>query len=151
MLAPWRGRPQHAPRGRAQAPHHPLTNLQVMQKRALEHPKITVLWDSAVEEAYGNERVRRCGGDALPEVSGGDVRPAAGACKAEIPFLKPLRCTSDTGPARRRQGEEPEERRGHGPAHLGPLLCHWCGHSDLWVRCAQYAPGCLLLSHIALT
>ena len=31
--------------------------LQVMQKRALEHPKITVLWDSVVEEAYGNERV----------------------------------------------------------------------------------------------
>lgn len=31
---------------------------QVMQKRALEHPKITVLWDSVVEEAYGNERVR---------------------------------------------------------------------------------------------
>jgi thioredoxin reductase (NADPH) len=28
-----------------------------MQKRALEHPKITVLWDSVVEEAYGNERV----------------------------------------------------------------------------------------------
>ncbi|GBF95837.1 NADPH dependent thioredoxin reductase [Raphidocelis subcapitata] len=29
---------------------------KVMQKRALEHPKITVLWDSVVEEAYGNER-----------------------------------------------------------------------------------------------
>lgn len=34
---------------------------KVMQKRALEHPKITVLWDSVVEEAYGNERVRRGG------------------------------------------------------------------------------------------
>lgn len=31
---------------------------QVMQKRALDNPKITVLWDSVVEEAYGNERVR---------------------------------------------------------------------------------------------
>lgn len=37
-----------------------------MQKRALEHPKITVLWDSAVEEAYGNERVRRHGRRAWP-------------------------------------------------------------------------------------
>lgn len=27
-----------------------------MQKRALAHPKIEVLWDSVVEEAYGNER-----------------------------------------------------------------------------------------------
>lgn len=32
---------------------------KVMQKRALDNPKITVLWDSAVEEAYGNERVSR--------------------------------------------------------------------------------------------
>ena len=31
---------------------------KVMQKRVLDNPKITVLWDSAVEEAYGNERVR---------------------------------------------------------------------------------------------
>lgn len=31
---------------------------QVMQKRALEHPKITVMWDSVIDEAYGNERVR---------------------------------------------------------------------------------------------
>jgi thioredoxin reductase (NADPH) len=29
---------------------------KIMQKRALEHPKIEVLWDSVVVEAYGNER-----------------------------------------------------------------------------------------------
>lgn len=32
--------------------------LQVMQKRALDNPKIKVMWDSVIEEAYGNERVR---------------------------------------------------------------------------------------------
>jgi hypothetical protein len=42
-----------APAPRRSSPRNP----QVMQKRALEHPKITVLWDSVVEEAYGNERV----------------------------------------------------------------------------------------------
>mgnify|MGYP001810871063 CR=1 FL=1 len=27
-----------------------------LQKRALEHPKIEILWDSVVEEAYGNAK-----------------------------------------------------------------------------------------------
>ncbi|PSC72451.1 thioredoxin reductase [Micractinium conductrix] len=29
---------------------------KIMQKRALEHPKIEILWDSVVEEAYGNAK-----------------------------------------------------------------------------------------------
>ncbi|KIY98533.1 thioredoxin reductase (NADPH) [Monoraphidium neglectum] len=43
-----------------------------MQKRALEHPKITVLWDSAVEEAYGNER-NMLGGVKVRNVKTGEL------------------------------------------------------------------------------
>jgi hypothetical protein len=44
-----------------------------MQKRALDNPKITVLWDSVVEEAYGNERVSH----RAVEGAVGGVVPAA--------------------------------------------------------------------------
>lgn len=52
---------------------------KVMQKRALEHPKITVLWDSAVEEAYGNER-GLLGGVKVRNLKTGDISdlPLAG-------------------------------------------------------------------------
>jgi thioredoxin reductase len=52
---------------------------KVMQKRALEHPKIEVLWSSVVESAYGNER-GLLGGLKVKDLKSGEVRdlPCAG-------------------------------------------------------------------------
>lgn len=52
---------------------------KIMQKRALAHPKIEVLWDSVVEEAYGNER-GLLGGAKVRNVKTGEVTdlPLAG-------------------------------------------------------------------------
>eukprot|EP00243_Klebsormidium_subtile_P011859 TRINITY_DN691_c0_g1_i1.p1 TRINITY_DN691_c0_g1~~TRINITY_DN691_c0_g1_i1.p1 ORF type:complete len:249 (-),score=76.32 TRINITY_DN691_c0_g1_i1:494-1240(-) len=45
---------------------------KIMQKRALEHPKIEVLWNSVVNEAYGNEK-GRLGGLKVQNVVTGAV------------------------------------------------------------------------------
>ncbi|KAG2494363.1 hypothetical protein HYH03_007420 [Edaphochlamys debaryana] len=52
---------------------------RIMQKRALEHPKIEVLWNSVVEEAYGNEK-GLLGGAKIKNVVTGEVTdlPLAG-------------------------------------------------------------------------
>jgi Pyridine nucleotide-disulphide oxidoreductase len=52
---------------------------KIMQARALANPKIEVLWDSVVEEAYGNE-AGLLGGAKVRNVKTGEVRdvPMAG-------------------------------------------------------------------------
>jgi thioredoxin reductase (NADPH) len=54
---------------------------KIMQKRALEHPKIEVLWHSVVDEAYGSEeKPALLGGIKVRDVRDGSVRdvPVAG-------------------------------------------------------------------------
>lgn len=46
---------------------------KIMQKRALEHPKIEFLWSSAVDEAYGNEK-GLLAGVKLKNLKTGEVR-----------------------------------------------------------------------------
>lgn len=46
---------------------------KIMQKRALEHPKIEVLWNSVVNEAYGNEK-GRLGGLKVQNALTGEVK-----------------------------------------------------------------------------
>ncbi|EFN57908.1 hypothetical protein CHLNCDRAFT_57025 [Chlorella variabilis] len=52
---------------------------KIMQKRAMEHPKIEILWDSVVEEAYGNAK-GMLGGAKIKNVKTGEIRdlPLAG-------------------------------------------------------------------------
>jgi thioredoxin reductase (NADPH) len=52
---------------------------KVMQKRAMEHPKIEILWSHVVDEAYGNER-GLLGGLKVKDLKSGAVRdlPCAG-------------------------------------------------------------------------
>jgi thioredoxin reductase (NADPH) len=52
---------------------------KIMQKRALEHPKIEILWNSVVEEAYGNAK-GLLGGVKVKNVKTGEVTdvPLAG-------------------------------------------------------------------------
>lgn len=45
---------------------------KIMQKRALENPKIEFLWSSAVDEAYGNEK-GKLGGVKLRNLKTGEV------------------------------------------------------------------------------
>jgi thioredoxin reductase (NADPH) len=45
---------------------------KIMQKRALEHPNIEVIWNSAVNEAYGNEK-GKLGGLKVQNVVTGEV------------------------------------------------------------------------------
>lgn len=45
---------------------------KIMQKRALEHPKIEFLWSSVVEEAYGNEK-GLLGGIKVKNLKSGEI------------------------------------------------------------------------------
>lgn len=48
---------------------------KIMQKRALEHPKIEVLWHSVIEEAYGAEdKPHLLGGMKVRDVRTGEIR-----------------------------------------------------------------------------
>eukprot|EP00887_Chlorella_sp_A99_P006133 scaffold22.g6133.t1 len=52
---------------------------KIMQKRALDNPKIEVVWDSVVDEAYGNEK-GQLGGVKIRNVKTGEITdlPCAG-------------------------------------------------------------------------
>jgi thioredoxin reductase (NADPH) len=51
---------------------------KIMQKRALEHPKIEMLWHSVVEEAYGGEeKPGLLGGIKVKDVRSGETRDVA--------------------------------------------------------------------------
>jgi hypothetical protein len=55
-----------------------LSPWRTLQKRAMEHPKIEILWNSVVEEAYGNEK-GTLGGVKFKNVkTGGAGQEAAG-------------------------------------------------------------------------
>lgn len=52
---------------------------KIMQKRALEHPRIEILWNSVVDEAYGNEK-GLLGGLKIKNIKTGEITdvPVAG-------------------------------------------------------------------------
>lgn len=79
---------------------------KIMAKRALDNPKIEVIWDSAVESAYGNEKGL---------LGGVKVRPLCLCCKT-FSLCHSISLSEMTRNALFVKVQEPEGRRHHWPA-----------------------------------
>ena len=134
----------HAPDARLTRPPVSSLSLPPPQKRAMEHPKIEILWNSVVEEAYGNAkgllggakvknvktggRGRRLGPRAQQSGPGGRARVLAvrPRCPVPAPCSHDARqpCPQPHPPTCTPLLRAPRARRGHRPAPGRPLLRH---------------------------